>query len=85
MIVVSPYSRSGYVSHNVYQFGSIVRFVEDNWHLPRLGTTDGSSKDFVKDFFDFNKAPRPFSPVPTKYSRIYFERQQASNKPVDTE
>ena len=32
-IVVSPYSRAGYVSHNDYEFGSIIKFVEENWQL----------------------------------------------------
>jgi phospholipase C len=84
-IVVSPYAKAGYVSHEVYQFGSVVRFVEDNWGLPSLGTTDKTSRDFVNDFFDFKQPPRAFSPIPAKYSREYFERQPPSNKPVDTE
>jgi phospholipase C len=84
-IIVSPYARRGYVSHNVYEFGSIVRFIEDNWGLPRLGTTDQSSPDFVKDFFDFSHPARAFTPIPAEYSKEYFERQPPSNKPVDTE
>ena len=38
MIVVSPYAKSvGYISHTQYEFGSIVRFVEDNWKLGGSG------------------------------------------------
>ncbi len=85
MIVVSPYSKTGYVSHARYELGSIVRFVEDNWNLPRLGTTDATSPDFVGDFFDFTQPPRSFVPVEGKYSRAYFLRQPASNRPVDDE
>lgn len=84
-IIVSPYAKTGYVSHADYEFGSIVRFVEDNWALGRLGTTDETSADFVNDFFDFKQKPRPFQPISAKYSKQYFEHQTPSNKPVDTE
>jgi phospholipase C len=85
MIVVSPYAKSGYVSHRRYELGSIVRFVEDNWHLPRLGTTDVRAADFVDDFFDFTQPPRKFEPTAGKYSKVYFLEQRPSNLPVDDE
>ena len=50
LIVVSPYAREavpsqpGYISNTFYEFGSIVRFVEDTFGLGRLGTTDSTSK-----------------------------------------
>src|SRR5580698_1772472 len=85
MIVVAPYSRPGYVSHNIYQFGSIIKFVEENWQLPQLGTTDVRAADFVDDFFDFTQQPRKFVPIAGKYSRSYFLHQPPSNRPVDNE
>jgi phospholipase C len=85
MIVVSPFARARYVSHNVYELGSIVRFIEDNWSLGRLGTTDMRAHDFVNDFFDLTKPPRAFSQIPAKYSRDYFKHQAPSNRPVDNE
>jgi phospholipase C len=85
MIVVSPYAKPGYVSHRRYELGSIVRFVEDNWHLPQLGTTDVRSADFVDDFFDFTRPPRKFEPTAGKYSKVYFLEQRPSNLPVDDE
>jgi phospholipase C len=85
MIVVSPYAKSGYVSHRRYELGSIVRFVEDNWHLPQLGTTDVRAADFVDDFFDFTQPPRKFEPTAGKYSKVYFLQQRPSNLPVDDE
>ena len=83
MLVVSPYSRHGYVAHTTYEFGSIVKFIEDNWQLPPLGTTDVHAPDFVRDFFRFSKSPRRFVPVAAKYSRSFFLQQQPSNLPVD--
>lgn len=83
LIVVSPFARRGYISHGQYQFGSVVRFIEDNWNLGRLGTTDETSPSFVDDFFDFNQTPRKYQPVATKYSKEFFLGQRPSNKPVD--
>ncbi|MGA8535567.1 MAG: alkaline phosphatase family protein [Candidatus Tumulicola sp.] len=85
MIVVSPFSKHAYVAHNSYEFGSIVQFVEDNWGLPRLGTTDVRAASFIDDVFDFKQRPRTFAPVDARYSRSFFERQQPSNLPVDNE
>ncbi|MGB8909892.1 MAG: alkaline phosphatase family protein [Candidatus Cybelea sp.] len=55
MIVVSPYAKRGYVSHTTYQFGSILKFIEENWHLGSLGSTDKRSQS-IGDIFDFNAA-----------------------------
>ncbi|MGB6952273.1 MAG: alkaline phosphatase family protein [Candidatus Cybelea sp.] len=62
MIVVSPYAPQGEVSHTVYGFGSIVRFIEDTWTLGRLGTTDKTSKS-IGNMFNFDQLPRPFTPI----------------------
>jgi phospholipase C len=40
MIVVSPFAKRGYVSHTQYEFGSILKFIEENWNLGSLGSTD---------------------------------------------
>jgi phospholipase C len=85
LIVISPFAKPGYISHNQYEFGSIVRFVEDNWSLGRLHTTDETSADFLNDFFDFSQKPRKFRPIATRYSKEFFLQQPPSNKPVDDE
>ncbi|HEY2473542.1 MAG TPA: alkaline phosphatase family protein [Candidatus Cybelea sp.] len=90
MLIISPYAREtsssqpGYISHTRYEFGSILRFVEDNWGLGTLGTTDERAHSIV-DSFDFSQQPRPFVSIPSSYSRTYFEHQPPSNEPVDTE
>jgi phospholipase C len=85
LIAVSPYAKTGYVSHRQYEFGSIVRFVEENWNLGTLGTTDEISADFANDFFDFAQQPRQFAPIHAEYSKSFFLHQQPSNRPVDDE
>jgi phospholipase C len=51
MIVVSPYAKRGYISHTTYQFGSILKFIEENWDLGSLGSTDERSHS-IGDIFD---------------------------------
>jgi phospholipase C len=56
MLVVSPYSRPGYISHTRYEFSSLLSFVETRWGLPPLTPRDASAND-ITDSFDFNQAP----------------------------
>jgi len=84
MLVVSPYARKGRVSHTQYEFGSILRFIENTWHLGRLGTSDVRATS-IGDCFDFKRKPRAFVPIQAKYSRTFFERQPPSYLPVDTQ
>ncbi|HVN68226.1 MAG TPA: alkaline phosphatase family protein [Candidatus Binatia bacterium] len=90
MLVISPYvqvgtgSQGGYVSHTVYGFGSILRFVEDTFNLGRLGTTDSTCAS-IADMFNFNQSPRNFQQIPSSRSREYFLHQKPSGKPVDTD
>ncbi len=90
MLVVSPYvpvgtlSQGGYASNTVYGFGSILRFIEDNWSLGRLGTTDSTCTSMA-DMFDFGQSPRQFQQIPSKFDRAYFLGRKPSGLPVDTE
>ncbi len=79
-----PTTSGSYVSHTQYEFGSILKFVEETFALGSLGTTDARATS-IGDSFDFNQSPRPFTPIPASYSRAYFERQPPSYKPVDTQ
>ena len=84
MLVVSPYARRGYVSHTSYEFASILRFIEDNWKLGRVGDNDERAAS-IAGCFDFTQPPRAFEPIRAKYSRAFFERQPPSGVPPDTE
>jgi phospholipase C len=90
LLVVSPYTREavpsqpGYISSTFYEFGSIVRFVEDTFGLGTLGTTDQTSNSIV-DMLDFSQSPRQFHTIGSKYKRSYFLHQKPSKRPVDTE
>ena len=90
LIVISPYAREthpgtpGYISHTRYEFGSILKFIENARGLGSLGTTDRRANSIV-DCFDFTRAPRPFTKIKAPYSREYFLHQPYSHQPVDSE
>jgi phospholipase C len=54
--VVSPWAKRNYVDHRVTDQSSILRFIEDNWNLGRLG---GASVDAIagtlNGMFDFDE------------------------------
>jgi phospholipase C len=37
LLVISPYARKNYVDHSLTDQTSIIRFIEDNWNLGRIG------------------------------------------------
>jgi phospholipase C len=87
-IVISPYAKSGYVSHTTYEFGSVLRLIEETFNLPSLGPasrgyTDTRAHSLV-DTFDFKQHPQPFTPIPAPYPPAYFRTQIASGRLPDT-
>jgi phospholipase C len=59
-IVVSPYAKQNYVSHERISQASVVRFIEDNWLDGRRlggGSLDASAGS-IKDMFDFGHGHR---------------------------
>ena len=55
-LVISPYAKSGYISHNVYDFTSILKFIEERYGLPHLAARDARATG-ISDCFDFNQKP----------------------------
>jgi phospholipase C len=84
LIVVSPYAKAHYVSHVPYEFGSILKFAENVFGLPSLGTTDVRAND-LSDCFEFSRAPRRFHHIHAQHSAQYFLRQPISNEPPDND
>lgn len=60
IVLISPYSRSGYVSHTLYEFSSFLKTVEERFALPFLTQRDSNANDFL-DSLDFSQTP--LSPV----------------------
>jgi phospholipase C len=36
-VVISPFAKQNYVSHSLADQTSVLRFIEDNWNLGRIG------------------------------------------------
>jgi phospholipase C len=62
LLVISPFAKSGYVSHVQYEHGSILKFIEDRFGLPRLSASDTRANSPAGDCFDFTQPPRAFQP-----------------------
>jgi phospholipase C len=84
LIVISPYAKLAYVSHVPHEFGSILKFTEETFNLPSMGTTDVRADD-LSDCFNFSQPPTPFTPITAPLSRSYFLKQspQSSRLPDD--
>lgn len=83
-IIVSPYARAGYVAHTQYEFGSILRFIEDNWSLGRLGTSDVRANS-ISGAFNVLQKPRRYVPVRVAHPPSFFLSLPVSNRPLDSE
>lgn len=59
IIVISAWSKAGFVSHTQRESTSIVRYIEKNWALGDLGQRDASGDD-LSDLFDYARA----QPIP---------------------
>ena len=62
MIVVSPYAKAAYISHVTHDFGSILKYIEQNFNLPSLGYADAVADDF-SDSFNYSQSPISFQTV----------------------
>ena len=82
LLVISPYAKRGHVSHTVYEFGSILKFIETTFTLPSLDTTDARANN-VTDPFDFGSHPRKFVPIPRRRSKQYFLSHTDDRNPDD--
>jgi len=81
LLVISPYAKAGYVSHDPHQFGSILRFTEEAFGLPQLGYTDSVS-DNLSDCFEFTQLPLPFPGINGAQPASYF-RARSDQRAVD--
>lgn len=74
VLMISPWVRSGYVSHTQYDFGSILKTIEETFGTGSLGTADASANSLL-DAFDFSQhSARPFQSVRAPYPASYFLR-----------
>ncbi len=82
-IIISPYAKNK-VIHTQYEYGSILKFIEQTFNVASLGYTDKRAAS-IADSFDFKQAPRKFAPFKAKYPPAYFLHERPSFQPVDNE
>jgi phospholipase C len=81
-IIISPYAKAGYISKTYYEFGSILKYIENNWNLGSLGTSDKTATSII-DSFDYSQSPIPFQPIASSKSKEYFIHRKPSGLPID--
>jgi phospholipase C len=79
LIVVSPYAKAGFISHQVNDFGSILKFIEKTFGLPNVAPgvspayADATSDTGdLSDCFDFNQTPLTFHMISAPLNAKHF-------------
>lgn len=80
MIVVSAYTPAHFVENGRHEFGSIARFIEQNYGIGNLGLGDARcdpswitcQSDNLRSFFKYNQLPREFKTITTTRDAAYF-------------
>ncbi|MGC2707574.1 MAG: alkaline phosphatase family protein [Candidatus Sulfotelmatobacter sp.] len=82
LIVVSPYAKAGYISHVQHDFGSILRFIEEDFGLGSLGYADAYADD-LSDCFNYKQTPLTFHTIAAPLDAAYFLNDKTPPTPPD--
>jgi hypothetical protein len=63
MICISPYAFAGHVSHVQYESASVLRFIEDRWHLTPIAAADSRAMSAHIGCLNAGQKPRAFVPI----------------------
>jgi phospholipase C len=87
LIVVSATTPAGTISNSPEDFGSIVRFIEQNFGIfeGALTFADARSTGDLTEFFASSHAARSFKPIRAPLSKAYFLNAKPSGVPPDTD
>jgi phospholipase C len=55
LLVISPWAKRNFVAHNLTDQSSILRFIEDNWRLPRISGSYDSLAGTLSTMFNFHQ------------------------------
>src|ERR687885_278816 len=60
LLVISPYAKSNFVDHSLTDQSSIIKFIEDNWQLGRIGDQSFDARaGSLGNMFDFDPNDKP--------------------------
>ena len=82
LLVISPFTKQGYVSHVTHDFGSVLHFAEDAFGLNCIGPTDCNADD-LSDMFVFTNGVRPFTLNLQPKRTLDQLKAMKSTRPVD--
>ncbi|MDT4908798.1 MAG: phospholipase, partial [Pseudonocardiales bacterium] len=54
LLVISPWAKQNYVDHTLTDQSSILKFVEDNWRVPKIAGSADAVAGTINHLFDFN-------------------------------
>jgi len=87
LIVISPYAKPAYVSHQTYDFGSILKLIENVFSLgevdPSVGYADSRAQNDLSDCFNFNQTPLTFTSIQAEHDANYFLNRTGPPTPPD--
>jgi len=84
MVVISPYvTKAGYISKVNHDFGSILKFIENNYNLPGLGYADTNALDDLSDLFNFTQPPISFTSITPPSNDATCKSDSAPSDPDD--
>jgi phospholipase C len=82
LIVISPYAKPAYISHVPHDFGSILKFIEENFRLSSLGYADAYADD-LSDCFNFSQTPLVFQTINAPMDAAHFLNDRSPIAPPD--
>jgi phospholipase C len=90
-LIISPYAKTNYVDKTQYEFGSILKFMEEVFNLSPIGPpsawqgyTDSRAAS-LDNAFNFSQPARTFTTIHAKYPAVDFLTMPRDNLPVDRE
>jgi phospholipase C len=91
LIAISAYAKPAYISHQQNDFGSILKFIEEQFGLPNIGQSQGLQyADYhalgdLSDCFDFSQSPQPFTAIQAPLKADYFLHDTSPPLPPDND
>jgi len=90
IIVISPFGKPNYVSHQQNDFGSILLFIEEQFLPPNTyinggGYADSYALGDLSDFFDFSQDAVKFQPIKPDVGPEVFINSKAPPTPPDND
>jgi phospholipase C len=56
LLVISPWAKRNFVAHTISDQSSIIKFIEDNWKLPRISGSFDAIAGSLNNMFDFSQS-----------------------------